>query len=312
MSIVTFVLELYFAVILVVSGLTKINNPQYFVKTLRRQKLLPSWSIIPSAKVFPWVEISIAFLLLIGITANVGAIFLFILFAGFLSMKVYLFVTKRVEDCGCYGDANPKQIDTASICVSVVLVLLAIVHLWLVMVEPTVNLMWRVTSSILLFMISGFIMGRIIVKHSQSSFQKSLNTEELLIGKIAPSFTAVDQQKSAISLSDFQGQKRLLAFVWPGCSFCPGVLKALNEVLQKQPDFVGLIVGGYDHASNSVYAAEHEVHVPFLTPERELIEKVYQVHHFPIVFAIDEIGVIRGKRIVNKLEHLQELLVEAY
>ncbi len=155
-------------------------------------------------------------------------------------------------------------------------------------------------------------MGRIIVKHRQTSSQKSLDTEELLIGKVAPPFTAIDQQKSIISLSDFQGRKRLLAFVWPGCSFCPGALKALNEMLHRQPDFVGLIVSGSDHESNCAYAAEHDVHIPFLTLERELIENVYQVHHFPIVFAIDEVGVIRGKRIVNKLEHLQDLLVEAY
>ncbi len=37
-------------------------------------------------------------------------------------------------------------------------------------------------------------------------------------GKKAPSFTATDYEGRVVRLDDFQGQRRILAFILPGCS----------------------------------------------------------------------------------------------
>ncbi len=45
MAVATLLLELYFAAMLGVCGLAKIENPTYFASTLRRHGILPQWSI---------------------------------------------------------------------------------------------------------------------------------------------------------------------------------------------------------------------------------------------------------------------------
>ncbi len=61
-----FVLLLYFAAVLDVSGLAKIEDPQQFAAIMRRHRLLPAWSIGMVARVFPWAEVLLASMLLTG------------------------------------------------------------------------------------------------------------------------------------------------------------------------------------------------------------------------------------------------------
>jgi peroxiredoxin len=319
MNLLTFAIELYFAVMLGISGFAKINNPAYFVKVLVQQKLLPGWSIVPVSKIFPWLEISIAFLLIVGVEIVALAILVLVLFATFLGIKIVLFVRQQTSDCGCLGSARPEKIDSVSITVSAITLLFAVLHLILVSEAPSIFWLWRFMGCILfvvlgIFLIRRIIIGRNIIRNQPNLAKESDNSSLFSVvggidtGEQAPPFEALDQEKKKIRLDDFWGKRLVLAFIIPGCPACPGTLKALNQVLQDQQNLVGLVVGGPDFEINKNYIKKHHIHFPFLTPYPDLAQKLYQVNTFPTVFIIDESGIIRARGLANRREHLQILL----
>ena len=134
----------------------------------------------------------------------------------------------------------------------------------------------------------------------------------LATGEKAPSFIAVDQDGHTINLEQFRGQKRIVAFISPGCSVCANVIAALNVVASEQPDMVVLAVGDSDLKRNHEYAIEHEARMPILTPSSSIAKDMYRVQGVPFVFVIDEIGTIRAKGIMNDSERLHALLRLAF
>ncbi len=150
MAVTTLLLELYFAAILGVSGLAKIENPAYFASTLRRHGILPQWSITGVSRVFPWLELMIAFSLISGAANILAAVLAIALFVSFAATEMILVVTKRATECGCYGVAYPQKVDWASVVVSSLLIIAAGVHFWIVLHTPPVRWEWRF-SALLLF-----------------------------------------------------------------------------------------------------------------------------------------------------------------
>lgn len=310
MSIVTFALEIYFAAMLGIAGFAKIYDPKHFAATLHQQKVVPEHSIGIFSRFISWTEVIVAFFIISGIAA-IGAAFIIVaLFSGFLGFKIFLLATGRTKDCGCYGSAKPEKVDGVSIVVSLILVLLAVLHLVLVIHASSVALQWRLVAVVIFVAVCGFLLASFFTRRLQApvSFPATLNTEESEIGKPAPLFSALDQYHNTVQLDNFQGQQCLLAFVAPGCPACPGALTALKEVLQNVRDLVVLVIGGDDLERNQAYASEQEVTVPFLTPAPDMVEKLYHIQSFPIMLIIDERGVIRAKDVVNNSGHLRELL----
>src|SRR5690349_16898511 len=64
MNVLSFLLVVYFAMVLGTSGLAKLDSPAHFATVLRRQRLIPDWSINVISKSFPCLEIILAFLIL--------------------------------------------------------------------------------------------------------------------------------------------------------------------------------------------------------------------------------------------------------
>ena len=286
MSWLVFILELYFAMLLGVSALAKVDDPQHFAQTLRQQKILPTWSISATSRVVPLIEISIAILLVLGITEVITAILVLVLFVIFLGIKVFLLMTKSEAGCGCNGVTKQEKVDGISVLISTILVLLIVVQLWLVALRASVSLQWRLIECVIFLGVVGFLLLKIILKHRAYNPQALTPPSSSImggpeVGSRAPSFVAVDQNGNIISLDDSQGRQRLL-FVSPGCPACHGALKALHLVLQEKRDLIGLVVGSPDQENNKAYIIEQDVLDPFLTPDVDLVEKTYDLKGFPV------------------------------
>ena len=134
----------------------------------------------------------------------------------------------------------------------------------------------------------------------------------LMPGEAAPDFAAVDPDGRQIALSDFAGKRRLVAFVSPGCSVCTSFMQALNEVIHSEPDLAVLVMGTGDREVNRGYGQEQRTQAPILASMSESVSDLCRVRSMPYVFALDEEGVVRGAGIVNRKEHLQGLLLNAF
>jgi len=310
MGILIFVLELYLAVTLGVSGLAKVADLSYFESVLKEQRILPLWSIQAASRISPWVEIALAFFLITGFFTVAASLLVVALFAFFLGIKLFLLKKKNGADCGCLGRVNAQKVDGASVGASVILLLVAGIHFWLVMDIAPIYWVWRAIGVIFVGGIMGMLLGRIIVKKRLPLPAPALpnsNLRGLDIGEQAPVFVARDQYGNAVRLEDFRGQNLLLTFVSPGCPACPKALTALKQVLPDEAGVVGLIMSGADTEHNRAYAAEQKVDIPLLTVDLDLL-KQYGVDHVPFVYLLDEAGRVQAKGVVNLAEHLQALL----
>jgi len=130
----------------------------------------------------------------------------------------------------------------------------------------------------------------------------------LEVGEQAPSFVATDYEGKPVQLDDFRGKRRVLAFISPGCSACSGTLDALNALSQEDEHLAILVLGDPDRHANQAYAAKHNAQIAILAPGPGFDKEVYRIMAIPFLFLLDEMGVIRAKRIVNNREDLQTLL----
>ncbi|HZU66882.1 MAG TPA: MauE/DoxX family redox-associated membrane protein [Ktedonobacteraceae bacterium] len=311
MSLISFALELYFAAMLGVSGLTKIDDLSNFEEILSRQHIIPSWSIKSVARILPWLEIVIAFFLVTGFAKVINAIIVVILFGSFLSTKIILLITGRAKDCGCYGNAKIEEISGSSIVVSVILILCTLIHLGLIIWVPSVNWMWRSIGITLFIVGEGFLAIKMLVKSKEKFSPTSTHYTELggiEVGEMAPGFTTRDQNGKSVGLNDFKAKWLLLLFISPGCPACPHALKALNRVLQEEPELAGLVVASPNLDVNRKYVTEHQIDIPVLTSIPGPLEDIYHVHVFPFLFVLDDKNVVRAKGAVSNYDLLRELL----
>lgn len=77
---------------------------------------------------FPWVELLLSALLVIGVFPSLSAAFTAITFIGFLIYDLILLAKKNKVDCGCFGSASSRRVSRATVATSVILVLVALVH----------------------------------------------------------------------------------------------------------------------------------------------------------------------------------------
>lgn len=143
MAAVLLLVELYFAAMLGVSGLAKIDAPEHFEATLRIHRLWPAQAIRPVSRIFPWVEVVVAIALVVGFAPTLTASLTLLLFGIFLGVETTLVVTRRATECACYGVAYRQKVDGASLVVSAILVTLAAFYGWSLATFGSVGLIWR-------------------------------------------------------------------------------------------------------------------------------------------------------------------------
>ena len=311
MSFLAFALELYFAATLGVSGLAKVDNPQYFAQTITQQQLAPSWSIPLITRILPWIECVLAALLLTNIEPIITSILLASLFLFFLIVKIVLLATGRTKDCGCFGSTKPQNIDGINITVSFLLTFLAFTHLWLIIQFPSVNWQWRFACGILFAVGWSHFFVRIMLKSRKNSYPMPTHSMDLggiSLGEKAPSFIGIDQNNQTMRLDMFKGNWLLLLFVSPGCSACPGGLKALHRISLENPIFSVVAIASPDLEVNSKYAIKQQIEFPIITSTSELVHKHYKVRVFPFVFVLDEEGIIQARGVASTYDSLQSIL----
>jgi Methylamine utilisation protein MauE len=125
MELLLYCVKLYFASMLIISGLSKISSLEGFRKILYKQAILPSWSITTISNFFPWVEVVLALLLIATdtILAIFVAGFVLILFVVFVLFETVLIITKRASLCGCYGLVYAQKVEIASLGTSLILLI---------------------------------------------------------------------------------------------------------------------------------------------------------------------------------------------
>lgn len=146
MTTAGFVLDLYLAAVLGISGLTKVKEPAEFATTLYRHRILPSWSIPGISRVLPWIEVALASALVIGLATLLTAALVLILVGAFFIIETILLVNGSATKCGCYGTGHAGKVDGASVLTSAALVGIAALHLWAVHDGGRVAWAWRLAA----------------------------------------------------------------------------------------------------------------------------------------------------------------------
>ncbi len=173
-AVLSFALDLYFATVLGVSGLAKIDDPVHFALTLRQQRLLPEWSITGISYSLPWAEFLLAAALVLGVAPLLTGTLVLALFGVFLAVEVIVLSTGRTTSCGCFGRTHNRPVDAASVIVSVVLVLFAVFHLWAVYVSASsaIQWTWRIPAILLFSAGVAWLLGHVIRRHQTMTVQE--------------------------------------------------------------------------------------------------------------------------------------------
>lgn len=179
---------------------------------------------------------------------------------------------------------------------------ISIIALWMLVLFETVLLLLLLRA-----------LGQ--MKQQGTLTQKQTPSSEewgLAVGEKAPPFVATDYEEKPVRLDDFQGQRRILAFLLPGCSSCDGTMKALDTFVRNEDAAIMLVIGGPDRDLNHAYATEHGTQIIVLTPTPAFNGELYCLQGVPFVFVLDEAGIIRAKGVVTNSEQLDQLLARAF
>lgn len=164
MAALLLLVELYFAAMLGVSGLAKLDAPEHFEATLRVHRLWPAQAIRPVSRIFPWLEVVVAIALIIGFAPAFTAMLTLLLFGIFLSVETILVVTRRATECACYGVAYRQKVDGASLIVSVILVTLAAFYSWGLAAFGSPEPLWRWPGSVLMMVAGLWLVAKMLAR----------------------------------------------------------------------------------------------------------------------------------------------------
>lgn len=308
MSLLLLPVEVYFAAMLSISGLSKIDDLEHFADILHYQNLIPTKCVFLVARIFPFVEIVIAFLIISGIAPLLSAIIALCLFTGFLLQKSVLLFLDRTEDCGCYGQAKPQAIDAASIGTSTLMVLLVILLFWLTISVPPLPWQLRLGVSVLFFG-GGIYFGQILIlRHKKTALAETDRLKKvgsLELGEQMASFEARDQNGNLIKLENFRNRQLLLLFVLPGCPACSAGLAVLPQILRERPNISFLIIGGANREANLTHSQGLNLQVPFIIDAQDFVKFQYRIQKFPTAILLDEEGIVRNKSFASNIRLLR-------
>lgn len=101
----------FIALVLLISGISKILNPENILTTLNVTLNLIGENItILIATALPVIEVSLSLMLLFKIKVKAALLITLILFIGFLLFAVYGFIAGFDVDCGCFGENLKSRI----------------------------------------------------------------------------------------------------------------------------------------------------------------------------------------------------------
>jgi uncharacterized membrane protein YphA (DoxX/SURF4 family) len=95
--------RVFLAGVFLYSGYVKIQSPLQFASAITGYKLVPDAFIFPLANYFPWLEIALGVLFLIGWKTRYVAIGAAVLLLGFTVLLTVTYLRGIDADCGCFG-----------------------------------------------------------------------------------------------------------------------------------------------------------------------------------------------------------------
>ncbi len=114
--------RIYLALILILSGLDKINNLSVFSDSIANYKILPEQFINIFAITIPWIEVVIGAFLLLGIFIKENSIISLSLILIF-TIAVLSAVLRNLDiDCGCQGTFNGQKVGMLKILENILLI----------------------------------------------------------------------------------------------------------------------------------------------------------------------------------------------
>jgi len=100
------ILRLGLAAVFAYAAWTKLREPwMLFAISVDAYHVLPEWGSVAVARSLPWVELTLAVLLLSGLWKRVVMPAASVLLAAFFSLMVRSYVRGEGIDCGCFGKA---------------------------------------------------------------------------------------------------------------------------------------------------------------------------------------------------------------
>ena len=98
------ILRLGLAAVFAYAAWTKLREPwMLFAISVDAYHVLPEWGSVAVARSLPWVELTLAVLLLSGLWKRVAMPAASVLLAAFFSLMVRSYVRGEGIDCGCFG-----------------------------------------------------------------------------------------------------------------------------------------------------------------------------------------------------------------
>ena len=127
------------------------------------------------------------------------------------------------------------------------------------------------------------------------------------IGSQAPQFTLLDENKTAVTYSQFRGKKIFLHFMAAWCKDCRAefpLVQALYDRKKADPEFIFLAVAfREDPEITKKYLDKHGYDLPIYTDANGAAARGYGVRGVPTTFIINSNGIVERKLVgAGKLE----------
>jgi len=129
----------------------------------------------------------------------------------------------------------------------------------------------------------------------------------LPVGTRAPAFALPDTTGRRVSLSDFSGERVLLAFSYTRCSVCVEMYPHLKTLSENHQDVQVIMISWGSAEENRQVVKEQGFGFPVLMGNDKVAQD-YQVPGTPFFYVIDGKGIIANAGFASTLEQLEALV----
>jgi uncharacterized membrane protein YphA (DoxX/SURF4 family) len=126
MNFIPLALRFILATVFILSGFPKLMSRPAFERAITKYRVLPAVFSRALSFLVPFVEVSAAAMLALGIATRVGAVILVVALIAFTAVIGVNLIRRRVIDCGCFGPAAPRKITWVSVTRNLALIAIAV------------------------------------------------------------------------------------------------------------------------------------------------------------------------------------------
>lgn len=102
-------------VLLAWAGLAKIGDPQSFADQVHNFRILPVALENLAAMILPWIELTAAMALIVGVRSRAGAVLATVLLAVFTVAVLSAMARGLDIECGCFGKGDATRVGWAKV-----------------------------------------------------------------------------------------------------------------------------------------------------------------------------------------------------